>query len=46
MAFITTNDGEKIPGAIIEFFEEAGHMLFWDEPDHFNRAVADFVNNG
>jgi pimeloyl-ACP methyl ester carboxylesterase len=35
--------GEKIPGAKIEFFEESGHMLFWEEPDHFNRVVADFV---
>jgi pimeloyl-ACP methyl ester carboxylesterase len=34
---------EHIPGARAEFFEEAGHMLFWDEPEHFNKVVADFV---
>jgi pimeloyl-ACP methyl ester carboxylesterase len=37
--------GEKIPGAQIEFFEESGHMLFWDEPEHFNRTVAEFVTS-
>lgn len=25
------------------FFEESGHMLFWEEPGKFNRVVADFV---
>jgi pimeloyl-ACP methyl ester carboxylesterase len=35
--------GEKIPGAKTEFFENAGHMLFWEEPEHFNKAISDFV---
>lgn len=35
--------GEQIPGAVTEFFEDSGHMLFWEEPDKFNRIVADFV---
>ena len=35
--------GENIPGARTEFFENSGHMLFWDEPDKFNKLVGDFV---
>lgn len=35
--------GENIPGARTEFFENSGHMLFWEEPDAFNRVVGDFV---
>ena len=35
--------GESIPGARTEFFENSGHMLFWDEPDKFNKLVGDFV---
>lgn len=35
--------GEKIPGAKTEFFENSGHMLFWEEPDKFNQVVGDFV---
>ena len=37
--------GENIPGAKIEFFEDSGHMLFWEEPEKFNKVVADFVAN-
>lgn len=35
--------GENIPGAKTVFFEESGHMPFWEEPGKFNRVVADFV---
>ncbi|WP_028708881.1 alpha/beta fold hydrolase [Propionicicella superfundia] len=36
--------GEQVPGAKTEFFENSGHMLFWEEPEKFNRVVSDFVN--
>jgi len=29
--------------AQIEIFENAGHALFVDEPDHFNQVLADFL---
>ncbi|MEF9918709.1 MAG: alpha/beta hydrolase, partial [Eubacterium sp.] len=35
--------GEVIPGAKTEFFENSGHMLFWEEPEKFNKTVLDFV---
>ena len=35
--------GENIPGAKTVFFEDSGHMLFWDEADKFNKLVAEFV---
>ncbi|WKY46604.1 alpha/beta hydrolase [Eubacteriaceae bacterium ES3] len=35
---------ETIPGAKVEFFEDSGHMLFWEEPEKFNRTVKDFIN--
>ena len=37
--------GENIPGAKTVFFENSGHMLFWEEPDKFNQTVAEFVKN-
>lgn len=37
--------GENIPGAKIEFFEQSGHMPFYEEPEKFNQVVRDFVNN-
>lgn len=37
--------GENIPGAKMVFFENSGHMLFWEEPDKFNQTVAEFVKN-
>jgi len=33
----------KRPHARIEVFENAGHALFVDEPDRFNRLLADFL---
>lgn len=36
--------GENIPGAKVEYFENSGHMLFWEEPDKFNKVIGDFVN--
>ena len=36
--------GEAIPGAKTVFFENSGHMLFWEEPDRFNAVLSDFLN--
>jgi pimeloyl-ACP methyl ester carboxylesterase len=35
--------GESIPGARTVFFEESGHMPFYEEPEKFNSVVRDFV---
>ena len=35
--------GENIPGARTVFFEDSGHMLFWEEPEKFNRTVTEFI---
>jgi pimeloyl-ACP methyl ester carboxylesterase len=35
--------GENIPNAKTEFFENCGHMLFWDDPEKFNRVVSEFI---
>jgi non-heme chloroperoxidase len=37
--------GEHIPGARTVFFEDSGHMPFWEEADKFNRVVAEFVTS-
>lgn len=37
--------GGNIPGAQTVFFEDSGHMLFWEEPEKFNETVAQFVNS-
>lgn len=37
--------GENIPGAKTVFFENSGHMSFYEEPEKFNKAVAEFVNS-
>lgn len=34
---------EQIPGSRLELFEDRGHLLFFEEPEHFNSVVADFV---
>jgi non-heme chloroperoxidase len=34
---------EQIPGSRLVTFEESGHCPFWEEPEKFNREVADFV---
>jgi len=36
--------GEHIPGAKTVFFENSGHMLFYEEAAKFNRVVSEFVN--
>lgn len=36
--------GENISGAKTVFFEQSGHMLFWEEPEKFNKVVSEFVN--
>jgi len=35
--------GDNIKGAETEFFENCGHMLFWDDAEKFNRIVAEFI---
>ena len=37
--------GENIKGAKTEFFENSGHMLFFEEPKKFNKLVGEFVVN-
>ncbi|WP_458185085.1 alpha/beta fold hydrolase [Haladaptatus sp. NG-WS-4] len=34
---------DRIPSAEFEPFEESGHVLSLEEPERFNRAIADFV---
>jgi non-heme chloroperoxidase len=34
-----------LPGAHVEVFQNVGHALFVDDPAHFNKVVADFVNS-
>jgi non-heme chloroperoxidase len=34
-----------IPGATLRIFENSSHCPFFEEPDLFNRAVADFVDS-
>ncbi len=34
-----------LPGAHVEVFQNVGHALFVDDPVHFNKVVADFVNS-
>ena len=36
--------GEHIPNAQTIFFEDSGHMLFWEESEKFNRVVTEFVS--
>ncbi len=36
---------EHIPAAKLEFFEDSGHMLFWEESEKFNQIIAEFVRN-
>lgn len=38
--------GKNIKGAQIEYFENCGHMLFWEDPEKFNRVVTEFILNG
>jgi len=34
---------EKIANSKIEFFEERGHFMFFEEPERFNRVVKNFI---
>ena len=34
---------EQIPDSKLVMFEESGHCPFWEEPEKFNRDVANFV---
>ena len=33
----------EIPGSELVVAPEAGHSVYWEQPDVFNRAVLDFV---
>jgi pimeloyl-ACP methyl ester carboxylesterase len=33
----------KIPNAELVVAPEAGHSVYWEQPDIFNRAVLDFI---
>ena len=33
----------RIPGAALEWFDGAGHLFPWEEPDRFARAVTEFL---
>ncbi len=35
--------GKNIKGAKIEYFENSGHMLFWEEYEKFNQVVTKFL---
>lgn len=35
--------GEKVQNGRVEFFEDCGHMLFWDDPAKFNKLVREFA---
>lgn len=35
--------GEQIPNAETVFFEDEGHMLFWDNPEKFNEELQSFI---
>jgi microsomal epoxide hydrolase len=36
---------KSIPKARVEVFQNAGHALFVDEPEHFNKVLAEFVDS-
>jgi len=36
---------EQIPKAAFEPFEEAGHLLFYEQPGKFNKALVDFIKS-
>jgi proline iminopeptidase len=33
----------SLPGAVLEIFEESGHMVFVEEPEKFNQVVGNFI---
>ena len=33
----------KIPNSEVVVAPEAGHSVYWEQPDLFNRAVLDFI---
>ena len=37
--------GEQIPGATTVFFENSGHMPFYEEPQKFNKTIENFVES-
>jgi hypothetical protein len=32
------------PAATLSWYEDVGHMPFWEAPDRFNRELADLAN--
>jgi homoserine acetyltransferase len=35
---------DVIPDSELEIFENCGHMLFWDEPQKFNKRLSEFID--
>lgn len=35
---------DRIPNARLERFEDSGHSVFYESPEHFNTVLAEFVN--
>ena len=35
---------DSIPDAKISFFENGAHLMFWEEPERFNRELGEFVD--
>jgi non-heme chloroperoxidase len=36
---------QRLPQARVEVFKDAGHAIFVDEPERFNKLIADFVDS-
>jgi pimeloyl-ACP methyl ester carboxylesterase len=34
---------QHLPGSEISIVAEAGHSVYWEQPDAFNRAVLGFI---
>lgn len=37
-------NNEMIPGSKLELFEDRGHLMFFEEPEKFNKIVSDFID--
>lgn len=35
---------DQLPGSTLVLFDKSAHSPFWEEPERFNRTLADFVN--
>lgn len=36
---------EIIPHSRVSLYEEAGHAVFWDQPERFNLELKEFVDS-